>query len=408
MKILFVHNNFPGQFGGLAARLMADGHTVAVIGSDTAKAIPGIALTHYRIKGATGKDVHPFAARYDKECGRGAAAAMAARRMDGEGFVPDVIVGHVGWGETLFLKDVWPAAKLVGFAELYFRSRDSSFDFDPEFHRQGLDRDMNIRARNGAVALALMDSDRIVCPTKWQLATFPKYLRDQMTLLHDGIDTKGARPRPAARVRIKGGPQLQPGDEIITHVNTNLEPARGMHIFLRALPDILAARPNAHVLIVGSDEGTPYVGDPPDGGTWKQKFLGEVGDRLDSTRVHWLGRLRWLDYIGVLAVSKVHVYLTYPFVLSWSILEAMSVGCLVVASATAPVLEVIEHERNGLTVDFFDQAALARTVIDALARPAADFAQLKEAARRTVIERYDRDTICLPRWIELIESLGRA
>jgi glycosyltransferase involved in cell wall biosynthesis len=201
------------------------------------------------------------------------------------------------------------------------------------------------------------------------------------------------------------GRTLRAGDEVITFVNRNLEPYRGYHVFMRALPEMLRCRPDAVALIVGAD-GVSYGAAAPHGKTWKQIFLDEVKDRLDTSRVFFLGRLAYADYLKVLQVSACHVYLTYPFVLGWSCIEALSAGCLVVGSRTRPVEEVIEHERNGLLVDFFDVAGLADTVVHCLARR-EHYAHLRAAARETAVQRYDLATICLPEQLRLIEKVAR-
>jgi glycosyltransferase involved in cell wall biosynthesis len=198
---------------------------------------------------------------------------------------------------------------------------------------------------------------------------------------------------------------LTQNDEVITYVNRHLEPTRGIHTFLRAAVEILKTRPSAHILIIGDDKGRPYGAAPPSGQSWKDFFLGQVGHEIDKSRLHWLGRLDHKAYLAALAVSRAHVYLTRPFVLSWSLLEAMSAGCVVVASDTSPVQEIVRNNVNGLLVDFFDHSKLAQSVIDILVQPREAFANLGVAARKTIVDGYDRDSICLPRLIQIMESL---
>ena len=228
----------------------------------------------------------------------------------------------------------------------------------------------------------------------------PEAYQEGISVIFDGIDTQVVKPDPQA-VFIFGDRSFSVGDEVITFINRNLEPQRGYHIFMRALPEILRRRPNAVALIVGED-GVSYGLPPANGNSWKQIFLDEVKNRLDLSRVFSLGRIAYVEYLRLLQISACHVYLTYPFVLGWSCIEAMSAGCLVVGSATPPVQEVIEHDKNGLLVDFFDVDALADTVADCLARP-VHYAHLRTAARQTVVTRYDLNTVCLPAQMRFVE-----
>jgi glycosyltransferase involved in cell wall biosynthesis len=245
--------------------------------------------------------------------------------------------------------------------------------------------------------------DRGLSPTQFQRSVVPLPYRDRVSVIFDGIDTGAVRPDPTAGMTVAGR-AVRAGDEVVTFVNRNLEPYRGYHIFMRALPEILRRRPNAVALVVGAD-GVSYGAPAPEGKTWKQIFFDEVKARLDTSRVFFLGRLPYEAYLRVLQVSACHVYLTYPFVLGWSCIEALSAGALVVASATPPVEEVIVHEKNGLLVNFFDADALAARVVDCLAAPPR-YAHLRAAARRTALERYDLATVCLPEQVKLVKELA--
>ena len=406
MNILFVHNNFPAQFRHVARSLAAGGHKVAAIGGPSAQPIAGTDLHTYRHGRGSAKDIHPFAIRFERDCLLGEAAAGLAERLAANGYRPDVVVGHVGWGELLFLKDIWPQARVIAYAEFYYHGQGADVGFDPEFGDSDLANRMRVRAKNAGIALAVAEADGAVTPTEWQRSSYPQSLRPQIVVIHDGIDTGDASPKSDERLRIPNGPSLRTGEEVVTYVNRYLEPMRGIHVFLRALPDILAARPHAHAVIMGSDQGKGYGGRAAGGRSWKELMLDELGARLDTSRVHWLGRVDRSIFLKALAVSRVHVYLTYPFVLSWSMLEAMSAGCLLVASDTPPVREVVENGRNGLLVDFFDPKTLAHKVIDCLAQPHEAFSALRAAARQTVIERYDRRA-CVARLVTYIEDVAQ-
>ncbi|KAF0178795.1 MAG: glycosyltransferase [Hyphomonadaceae bacterium] len=405
MKILFVHNNFPAQFVHLAPALKARGHEVFAIGSHTARAVEGIALSTYKLNRGTTKDILPLAVRYEADCMRGAATAQVADALKQKGLTPDLVVAHNGWGETLFLDDVWPGVKQLLYAEFFTGPRDLDVGFDPEFGAMDLGRSIRVRAKNGALALSMLAATRAVAPTAFQRDTFPEDIRQRIEVIHDGIDTASAAPRADARLAIPGTDLVfRPGDEVITNINRHLEPLRGLHVFLRALPRVLAERPNAHVVIIGDTDGVAYGAPPPAGRTWKDIYLSELEGRLDLSRVHFLGRVPRRTYLDALAVSAAHVYLTYPFVLSWSLLEAMSAGCLVIASDTAPVREAVQHECNGLMVDFFDVEALSGRLVDALAAPDR-YRAMRAQARADALARYDLSTVCLPRMVTLAESM---
>ena len=342
---------------------------------------------------------------YTTQSDRGVTVARACLRLRNEsGYVPDVIFGHSGWGETLFLKEVWPEAKLIVYAEFYYQGRGADVGFDPEAGDGSFDHVLIAQGRAAHLGQALLHADAGVAPTEWQASTYPPALRRMIEVIFDGVDSAAVKPNPTASVTLPDGPVLRAGDEVLTFVNRNLEPYRGYHSFMRALPDVLSARPDAQVVIVGGDE-VSYGPAPKDGRRWKDVYLDEVKDRLDLSRVHFLGKVPYPTFVSLMQVSRAHAYLTYPFVLSWSMLEAMSAGALVIASDTAPVREVIRHGENGLLVDFFDIAGWSRTLIQALEKP-EQFLPLREAARKTVLEKYDLRSVCLPRMVAAVERFA--
>jgi glycosyltransferase involved in cell wall biosynthesis len=249
-------------------------------------------------------------------------------------------------------------------------------------------------------------ADAGLSPTHWQASTFPLPFRDRITVVHDGIDTEAVRPDPNVTITLGNGLALSRNDEVVTFVNRNLEPYRGYHTFMRALPSLLRQRPNAQVLIVGGDS-VSYGAKPAGDSTWKTIFANEVRPQIsdaDWARVHFLGNLPYQQFIPLLQLSTVHVYLTYPFVLSWSLLEAMSAGCAIVASDTAPLREAIRHNETGLLVDFFDANALAEHV-GALLADTQTRKKLGENARTFARAHYDLKTQCLPGQIAWVEQL---
>lgn len=402
MKILFVHQNFPGQYLHLARHLGAiPGNQVIFITQRTDASLPGVRNIVYRPARPVTPGIHHYLA--DTEAGVLNAQNVARIALDLKtaGFIPDVMLGHNGWGELWYLKDVFPDTPLIGYFEFFYRRHGADVGFEPG-SEELFDAGPRIRTKNLGNLLALDAVDAGQCPTQWQKSLYPPEYQAKLHVLHEGIDTQRLMPDGNARFRIPNTDiELKAGDEVVTYVARNLEPYRGFPSFMRSLPSILKRRPNAQVVIVGGDE-TSYGPSLPDGQTFKQKMLVELGDALDLRRVHFLGKVPYPTFVKILQVSVVHVYLTYPFVLSWSMLEAMAAGCLVVGSRTTPVEEVIRDGENGLLVDFFSYEKIAERVIDVLADRSA-YDAIRRDARRTIVERYDLQTICLPAQLKLLE-----
>ena len=404
MNVLFLHQNFPAQFVHVAMALQQQGHRVLALVPETNNRQRIVQTETYRFHGPAQTAPSDLGAHYKERADRGIACADGMLRLKDSGFTPDVVVGHGGWGETLFVRDVWPRARVIVHAEFYYTPDSADVGFDPEFQSlPTLTQAVRLRVRNSAMLQAVVDADCAVAPTLWQASRFPDTIKQKLTVLHEGINTAVAAPCSTAEVRLgRDNVVLRPGDEVITFVNRNLEPYRGYHAFLRALPDVLRARPRARVVIVGGSS-VSYGPALATGQSWKERYLDEVRDSLDMSRVHFVGLIPHGVFLQLMQVSAVHVYLTYPFVLSWSMLEAMSAGALVIGSRTAPVEEVIEDEVNGLLVDFFDRAGLSGRMTQALAHPAR-FTGLRHAARQTVVNRFDLQDLCLPRWVGLVKA----
>jgi len=409
MRLLFVHQNFPGQFKFLAPALAAQGHDVTAMTMQKAKSTEwqGVKLAPYNASRGTTPNVHPWVSDFETKIIRGEAAFRSALALRESGFAPDVIVAHPGWGESLFLKDVWPDAKLGIYCEFYYHAQGADVGFDPEFPADDPGEVCRLRLKNLHNLLHFEIADAAISPTHWQASTFPEPFRNRITVVHDGIDCEAIRPGPAVSLTLNASLTLTKQDEVITFVNRNLEPYRGYHIFMRALPEILRRRPRARVLIVGGND-VSYGARPPEGQTWKDMFYNEVRDRIapgDLQRVHFLGNIAYEHFIAVLQLSTVHVYLTYPFVLSWSLLEAMSVGCAIVASDTQPLREAIRDGDTGRLVNFFDYEALAAQVCGLLDQP-DERARLGARARAFAQANYDLKTVCLPRQLEWVKGLA--
>jgi glycosyltransferase involved in cell wall biosynthesis len=407
VNILFIHQNFPGQFRHLAPALAAAGHQVQALALHERPVPAGVQRSVYPLRRGPGKDTHPLLRDAESKVIRGESCAQAMLALAQQGFVPDLVIANPGWGEALFVKDLFPAAKLVCLMEFFHGTPGSDVGFDPEFGAPTVDDRIRLRLRKLALTEALLSMDRGVAPTAWQASRIPAPWRDQVEVVFDGIDTRQVCPDPSACFEWPAaGLALRPGNPVVSFVNRNLEPYRGYHRFMRALPAIQRRHPKAQVVIVGGD-GVSYGAAAPAGSSWKQHFLDEVKQDLDLSRVHFLGQIPYPALLRLMQVSAAHVYLTYPFVLSWSCLEAMSAGCHVIGSRTPPVEDFIIDGVNGSLVDFFDSSALSDAVCRVLDQPGAD-AALRAAARQTVVARCDLQRLCLPRWRAVLgEVMGQ-
>ncbi|HEX3864669.1 MAG TPA: glycosyltransferase family 4 protein [Stellaceae bacterium] len=402
MNFLFVHQNFPGQYLHLVQYLQEAGHTLRFVTQRRDREIPGVPTLEYMpLPVSTG--VQPFLAEFEMSMMNGLAVARLCEGLKRDGFNPDLIIGHTGWGELLFVKDVWPDVPFLGYFEFFYHFTGSDLDFDPEFPSSPEDA-KRIRMRNSVPLLSMQAADWGHTPTKWQRDQYPADFHHRISVIHEGIDTDRVRPDPGAQLLLSNGISLSRKDPIVTYSARNLEPYRGFHVFMRALPSILERAPNARIVIIGAD-GVSYGRRPSQGNSWRDYMMAEVGKRLDMSRVHFVGWLTYGQYLAVLQISSAHIYLTYPFVLSWGLLEAMSAGCLVLGSRTPPVEEVIDGTTNGYLVDFFDTEALAERVCWVLKNQDA-VAPIREQARRSVIDNFDLKTVCLPAHLALIHRLS--
>jgi len=409
MRFLFIHQNLPGQYRHIIPAL-ADRDGNQVVGVGEKKNIRLEDRKNFQVIGydspqGASPQTHHYLRGLEANIRRGQQVARVLMSLKSKGFVPDIVCAHHGWGETLFIRDVFPDSKLVSYFEFFYRVQGADVGFDPEYPST-LDDALRLRTRNAAILMTLEACDWGMSPTQWQRSRFPEMYRNKISAIHDGVNTKILAPDPNAIFTWKDVDgrmvKVTREDEVITFVNRNLEPYRGFHVFMRALPEILKRRPKARILMVGGDEVS--YGRAPDKGTYREALMAEVGDRLDMERVHFLGKIPYAEFIKMLQVSTCHVYLTYPFVLSWSFLEAMACECRIVASDTPPVVEGMTDGENGLLVDFFDQEALAARIDESLSDPERS-AEMARRARQTVIERYDLNSVCLPRQAKMLEDV---
>lgn len=402
-KIIFIHQNLPGQFKHLLRHCAGSpDYQVMAVGEKRRVLVnfpnlpPSVGFHVYDIEDIPADRVPAELRSTANAMRRGRAVALCLENIKQSGFVPDVIYGHPGWGELLHVRDVFPHARVVNYCEFYFNRNGQDLDFDPEFALPEHDY-FRVRTDNMTQLVSLVEADVCISPTLWQKLRYPASLQARIEVIHDGIDLNRVKPDSHARISLPGGKgTLGRETPVITYVARNLEPYRGFHRFMRAVPDLLRAVPDAHVVVVGGDE-VSYGTRRADGRTYRAAMLEELGGRLDPSRVHFLGRIPYNAYLSVLQVSRVHVYLSYPFVLSWSFLEAMAAGAVVVGSRTEPVEEVIQDGVNGHLVDFFSNDELVDTIRKACVEGTQE--AIRKASMTTVARDFDLRT-CLARQLE--------
>ncbi|SHJ99592.1 glycosyltransferase [Propionispora hippei] len=401
MKILFIHRTFPGQFRYLATVLAQNScNKVVFLTTSEIGDIPGVTKVLYKPHRNSYISTHPYLKNMEDSVIYGQAAYKTATQLKKDGFVPDVIYGHSGWGPMLFMADVFPRVPIICHFEWFYRSHGSSFDFDPE-SRLTLDNKGEIRVKNTGILFDLVQCTKGIVPTEWQFQQFPREFHPKMEILHEGIHTGIFKPNPNGRLILpKLGLNLSNAKEIVTYVATGMEPLRGFPQFMAAVEKVQQLRPECHVIVVGEDR-TEYSNQLSNGKTYREEAMGKY--TYDLSRLHFTGRVPISDYLTILQASSVHIYLTYPFILSWSMLEAMACGCLVVGSDTPPVREIIEDTVNGFLVSFFSPSEIASRVVEVLENREA-INLMKTKARNTILTKYDLTNL-LNRQIRLLETV---
>lgn len=404
MRILFIHQNMPGQYRQLLDWFAAQGghELVFLTQRRNLPDIPGVRKALYRPHHVPRDGAYGLSRVWEEAAGNGYGAALAIAQLKERGFTPDIVLGHTGWGEMLFLRQVLPDVPVLGIFEYYYRAHGGPVNFDPE-EPASESAPYLLHARNTVPNTMLHVVDRGLAPTRWQRDCFPKPFHDKLYICHDGIRTDRLGPDPGATLSLGRAGRITREDEIFTYMARNMERTRGFHVFMRALPAILDARPNARALIVGGSGASYGKASAAEGG-FRAEMEREVGHLVDWDRVHFLGQVPYADFQRIIQVSRCHIYLTMPFVLSWSLLEAMAMEATIVASDVAPVREAVTHGETGLLVDFFRPDKLAEQVATVLAAPQS-FAHLGKAAREHVVRTYDFLDVCLPRHIAQINAL---
>jgi glycosyltransferase involved in cell wall biosynthesis len=386
MQILFLHPNFPAQFRNLAMFLGKDKNFQVVFGTNRQEGeISGVNKAIYTPSREAAPQTHHYVRNLENAVLTGQAVYRIAEKLKADGFVPDIIYGHSGWGPTLFMKDVFPQAELLCYFEWFYHAHGSDADFDPN-EPLNADDVCRIRVKNAPILTDLYSCDRGLSPTYWQRQQFPQEYHNKISVFHDGVDTKFFAPKPGAKLVLpKLNLDLSHVEELVTYVGRGMEPYRGFPQVMEAVALLQQRRPKCHVVVVGEDR-VAYGKNLPDGKTYKQLMLDKLS--LDLSRLHFTNSLPYNEYLQVLQASSAHIYLTRPFVLSWSMLEAMSIGCVLIASKTAPVLEVIQDGVNGLLVDFFSPENIANRVEEALDHP-HEMNAIRANARATILKNYD-------------------
>ena len=395
MRILFLHPNFPAQFRHLANLLGKQSeHEIVFVTKCRDGQMAGVKKIIYQPSRSVNPQTHNYLHTLEGAVLQGQAVYRSLDKLKSQGFVPDLVYAHSGWGPGLFIKDVFPDTKYCCYFEWFYRSRNSDVDFDPSDPLDA-DAEARLRLKNTPILLDLYSCDQGLCPTNWQRQQFPPEYHNKLKVLHDGVDTSYFQPQPGSKLVLPSlGLDLSGVDEIVTYVARGMEPYRGFPQFMEAVALIQKQRPQTHVVVVGQDR-VAYGRSRSDGKTYKEAMLEQLP--LDMSRLHFTGLLPYRDYLKVLQASSAHIYLTRPFVLSWSTLEAMATGCVVVGSRTPPVQEVIEDGINGLLVDFFSPAEIAQRVNEVIEQP-EKMLKIRTKARETIVERYDLAKMLPQHW----------
>jgi len=405
MNILFIHRELPGQFSALIHYFSATSAFNVYGICDTAQdslvaEMPeNVTLYRYTLDRKQAPQTHHYVA--DLECSvlRAQCVVKVLQQCLQQDVHFDLIIAHTGWGEALYVKDIYPATPLLGYVEFFFHTHGADVGFDPAYP-VSLDYQLQVKTLNAQLLLGMNECDVLVTPTAWQKSLFPRCWQNDIHVIHEGVDIELVKPDKDAQFTLPNGIQLECGDEIISYCARSLEPCRGFPVLIKALEIICQQRPDCHILIIGGDE-VSYSPALPNGQTYREQCLNDA--QLPLNRVHFLGRVSYQTHLQILQLSSIHIYLTYPFVLSWSFMEAMASECVIICSDTAPVVELIEHQKNGLLIEFFDHQAIAEQV-EQVFNHSGRMEQLGKQARQTICQHYQRQ-FSLARYQNLCQKL---
>ncbi|EGG94229.1 putative glycosyltransferase [gamma proteobacterium IMCC1989] len=411
-QILFVHQNFPGQYRYLARHYAEEpSWDVFAIGERECvkrqfALIPkNITVLGYDMPPVKNSGVSSRVKDFVRHVDRADALETVLLRQKENGLSPDVILAHPGWGEAMYLKEIFPQAKLICFFEYYFNTTKNNIDFDPMLS-SSLNQKVHYRMSNTASLISLSAADVGVSPTQWQLSTFPRVYRQGIHVIHDGVDTTTVKPSETGSIELttidNRKVRLSSDDEIVSYSVRNLEPSRGFHRYMEALPALQKKRPNAYFVIVGGDEKS-YSGAHASGKSWREVMLNEVGDQLVMDRVLFVGKIPYATLLDLFSITSLHIYMTSPFVLSWSMMEAMACEAPILASRTEPVKEVIKDNENGVLFDYFSADDLVKKANGLLENDLLR-EKISAEARDYIVKNYDLHSVCLPQYTKLIEG----
>jgi glycosyltransferase involved in cell wall biosynthesis len=398
MHVLFIHQNFPAQFGHIARHLIKQaGWTCSFVSQTPAGVVDGIKKITYTNRGGARESTHYCSRTFENAIWHAHAVYDACKAHPD--LRPDLIVGHSGFGSTLFLPELYAGVPIINYFEFFYHPHQSDMDFRPEFPPPEIDY-LRARARNAMLLLDLENCRHGYSPTHFQQQLFPEVYRPKIDVIFDGIETDIFRRLDNVPRQIAGR-SIPASTRIVTYVSRGFESMRGFDIFMRVAERIYQQFSDVVFIVVGSRR-VCYGGDEKHikHKTFYEHAMAQSSYEMD--KLIFTGLIPVSTLAQVFSLSDLHLYFTVPFVLSWSLMDALACGCTVLASNTAPVREVIENGKNGLLCDFFDVEGFASQAVEVLRDPGA-FRHLGTCAVDGIHRNYAID-VTLPRLTRLFEQ----